>query len=210
MKFYFYLLIFCLAVSAVFLGLAVIFWRLFPGTRPHIARLLKRAVLVGLVLSLGLVAFVTQFPVPDDFSRYCTAGFSPDPKYDPMSTPRWIYHILTDRPDVSWFRLLKSNLVVQFSLNLFLLAPTLFFLRSVWRHSLWSAIGISALISVAIEFTQLTAVWGLAPCRYRTFDLEDLLANVVSGALGWLTYTLIARPIARRLVAGLEQDIRGE
>lgn len=209
MKFYFYLLIVCLALSALFLSLAVLSWQLLPGTRPHIARLLKWTVLVGLILSLGLVAFVTHFPVPDDFARYCAAGFGPDPKYDPVSTPRWIHHILTDRPDVSWFKLLKSELVVQFSLNLFLLAPTMFFLRCVWRHSFVTALLIAALISLVIEFTQLTAVWGLAPCRYRTFDLEDLLANVISGALGWLTYTLFARPIARRLVTGLEQDIRG-
>lgn len=38
--------------------------------------------------------------------------------------------------------------------------------------------------SLLIEVTQLTGIWGLYPCAYRVFDVDDLLTNTLGAAIG--------------------------
>ena len=56
--------------------------------------------------------------------------------------------------------------------------------------------------SLATEVTQLTGVWGLYPCAYRTFDVDDLLLNTIGVGLGFL--------LARRLAKGGHESKRRE
>lgn len=46
-------------------------------------------------------------------------------------------------------------------------------------------------LSLAFELSQLTAIWGLFPIRYRVFDVDDLLANTIGAALGWVVAPLV-------------------
>jgi glycopeptide antibiotics resistance protein len=48
------------------------------------------------------------------------------------------------------------------------------------RRSVLLAFGLS----LAAELSQLTGLWGLYPCSYRKFDVDDLLLNTSGGALG--------------------------
>jgi hypothetical protein len=47
-----------------------------------------------------------------------------------------------------------------------------------------AAIGLG--VSVAGELTQLTGSWGLYPCAYRQFSLEDILLNTAGATMGAL------------------------
>ena len=44
----------------------------------------------------------------------------------------------------------------------------------------------SFLLSLLFELTQLTGLWFIYPRSYRTFDVDDLLANTLGGLLGFL------------------------
>jgi glycopeptide antibiotics resistance protein len=46
-------------------------------------------------------------------------------------------------------------------------------------------------ISLLIEATQGTALWGAVPCRYRVADVDDLILNVFGTWLGILVARLI-------------------
>jgi glycopeptide antibiotics resistance protein len=48
------------------------------------------------------------------------------------------------------------------------------------------ALLLGCLVSLGAELTQLSATWGLFPCPYRKFDVDDLLLNGLGLALGLL------------------------
>ncbi|SIN69632.1 RDD family protein [Agromyces cerinus subsp. cerinus] len=113
--------------------------------------------------------------------------------------------------------LLANAAVQQLALNVLLFLPLGFFVRALFDRGIAVAIGAGALVSLAIELTQLTGVWGVFHCAYRVFDTGDLLSNTVGAVLGSLAALLVvrrgrgdgsatdARPIttARRLLAML-------
>lgn len=39
-------------------------------------------------------------------------------------------------------------------------------------------------VSLLIELTQLTGIWGIYPCPYRVFDVDDLITNTLGAAIG--------------------------
>lgn len=90
--------------------------------------------------------------------------------------------------------LLRSMTVWQLALNLLLFAPLGALLRVRHRRGVLVAGGVGLAVSLLIELTQLTGVWGVYPCAYRVFDVDDLLANTAGAVLG----SLLALPFARR------------
>jgi uncharacterized RDD family membrane protein YckC len=47
-------------------------------------------------------------------------------------------------------------------------------------------------MSLSFEVTQLTGIYGLYPCAYRTFDVDDLILNTVGSLVGYLIVPLLA------------------
>ena len=45
-------------------------------------------------------------------------------------------------------------------------------------------------LSLFIELSQLSSNWGLAPCPYRTFDVDDLINNTAGALIGALAVML--------------------
>jgi hypothetical protein len=89
-------------------------------------------------------------------------------------------------------RLLDSGLL-QLVLNVLLFVPLGFFVRVLGGRGILVA-GLSGLgTSLIIEFTQLTGVWGLYPCAYRVFDVDDLLTNTIGALAGSLIALLVPR-----------------
>jgi glycopeptide antibiotics resistance protein len=98
---------------------------------------------------------------------------------------------------------LTNRTVVYVLSNLLLTVP----LGAVLRHRGWRPLATAAAglaLSLAFELTQLTAVWGLYPHRYRTFDVDDLLANTAGALVGWVLAPLLwALPAVRAGSANL-------
>ena len=80
--------------------------------------------------------------------------------------------------------LLSDPIALQVLLNVLLFIPLGVFLRVLGGRGILVAALIGLGLSAFIELTQLTGVWGLYPCAYRVFDVDDLLANTLGAVLG--------------------------
>lgn len=87
--------------------------------------------------------------------------------------------------------LLASPVVLQLVLNVVLFVPLGFFIRWLGGRGVLVAALVGLAVSVFVEITQLTGVWGLYRCAYRVFDVDDVLMNVGGAVLGsWLGLAL--------------------
>ena len=164
-----------------------------------------------MALSFAILFFLalTQLPLPDSalMTMQCPI-LGPEPNWIPFETARqivlewrgffthpnsvpleilpkgsgavqdWLRHrtfkalVLGD-----WALPTLMNLLVCVPIGV-LLVP---YLRSVRSASL---AGLA--LSLTAELTQITATWGLYPCPYRKFDVDDLILNTLGVALGFL------------------------
>lgn len=76
--------------------------------------------------------------------------------------------------------------LLQLVFNVLLFLPLGFFLRLLARRGVVAALVLGFAVSLFIELTQGTGVWGWYPCAYRMFDVGDLLTNTTGAALGSL------------------------
>lgn len=97
--------------------------------------------------------------------------------------------------------LLHNRALLQAVFNVVLFLPLGFFLRMLARRGVLASTVIGFGVSAAIEFTQLTGVWGIYRCAYRVFDVDDLLLNTTGAALGSLLALPIVLLLRRRLPA---------
>src|SRR5690606_10949080 len=80
-------------------------------------------------------------------------------------TEIWLY-------DTAGFRALLTNpVILQLALNVVLFVPLGFLLRTMYRKGIAVATLAGFLLSLFIEFTQLTGVWWIYDCAYRVFDV---------------------------------------
>lgn len=89
---------------------------------------------------------------------------------------------------------LTDPAVLQLVFNVALFVPLGFFVRFVGHRGVVVAFLVGLCVSVFIEFTQGTGVWGLYPCAYRVFDVDDMLTNTTGAVVG----SLLALPWHRR------------
>ena len=82
-------------------------------------------------------------------------------------------------------------------------------LRVRARRGVLVAGSVGLAVSLLIELTQYTGIWGLYPCAYRYFDVGDLIANPTGAVVGSILAALVVgrtpepRPtVAPRLTAG--------
>ncbi|MCO1657137.1 ElyC/SanA/YdcF family protein [Pseudonocardia humida] len=85
--------------------------------------------------------------------------------------------------------LLGNAALRQVVLNVALFVPLGILARAMGRWSLGRIALVGFATSSLVEFTQLTGNWGLYPCAYRVFDVDDLLVNTVGALLGGLLAT---------------------
>lgn len=146
---------------------------------------LSRAVLwVALLIAfLALWSYtILPAPLPTDDYR-CTT-----PNLD----------ILYDLKDIVRIQAAGSSLIANAALQVALLnvlffIPIGFLVRVMFGWGILRAIAIGLLLSLAVELTQLTGLWGIYPCSYRLFSVADLLHNTVGAAVGSLLALLVSR-----------------
>ncbi|MFB8891214.1 VanZ family protein [Microbacterium plantarum] len=88
---------------------------------------------------------------------------------------------------------LSDSAFLQLALNVLLFLPLGFFVRVLARRGILVAFAAGLGISLIVELTQLTGVWGVYPCAYRVFDVDDLLTNTVGAVIGSILALLIPR-----------------
>ncbi len=89
--------------------------------------------------------------------------------------------------------LLLDPAVLQVGLNVLLFVPLGFFLRALGGRGIVVAGMAGLALSGFVEVTQLTGVWGLYPCAYRVFDVDDVLLNTAGALLGSVAALVVPR-----------------
>lgn len=153
-------------------------YRRFGGMRGWPAVVSAATVLYG----CALVAF-TLFPLPDFSGRFCSRR--EDLTYWQTTPFASLDDIVLYGQDHSFAETLTSDVVLQVAMNVVFFLPLGILVSYRWRRSVWVALVASFVMSLAIELTQGTGLWGLAPCPYRLADVDDLLMNTLGGVLGW-------------------------
>lgn len=144
----------------------------FMYHRQHRMRFLSAAAAYLAVLYfVGLAAF-TFYPMPDDPQAFCAA------------------HVGSYKPQLNLFKFISDiqyggqNGVLQLVMNVVLFLPLGFILFRWARWPWWVVIIAGFCTSLFIESSQLTGFWGVYPCAYRQFDVDDLLTNTSGAILG--------------------------
>lgn len=158
-----------LLVAGIFV-LPVLAWQYRRSNELRRPRALTLYLFIFYLLSLGLF---TLLPLPDDFAAYCAARNRPVLLIPfRFFIPNLLYGSLWD--------------VLQIPLNVLAFVPLGIFARTLLRLTSWRALLLGLGVSLLIEATQFTALWGLAPCRYRVADIDDVILNVFGTWLGVL------------------------
>lgn len=138
------------------------------------------------IYAAGIMVF-TLFPLKNQEPFTCSR--------DPLrTTPFQSFAEVLDMSSSQGFTsILMSSQFLQIVCNVLLFIPLGFLARAVFKRSLLVSTLIAAGLSLAIELTQLTGIWGVYDCAYRIFDVDDLMTNTAGGlpgatlALAWVT-----------------------
>lgn len=81
---------------------------------------------------------------------------------------------------------LTSFVTMQVLLNVILFVPFGVLVRGMTHRGLAATTAAGLAVSLMIEATQYTGVWGLYPCGFRVADVDDLMTNTLGALLGAL------------------------
>ena len=147
------------------------------------------------VYAVALVAY-TLLPLPEARAN-CAGG---------VTAAEWIPghsigDILRETEGLSLAATLTSRATLQVVLNVVLFVPFGMIARRYWNRGPVVSILLGGALSVLIEATQFTGVWGLYDCAYRVADVDDVIANTAGTAIGVLLAPLLLSwmPSARSL-----------
>lgn len=146
------------------------------------------AYLVVLYL-LGLACF-TLYPLPADPVAYCAAHHL-SPQLNPL---QFIDDVASD----------GLTAILQIVMNIVFFLPLGFFMGRTFRFRLRVALPLGFAASLLIETAQLTGIFGLFPCAYRLFDVDDLIWNTSGALIGFAAAMLVNRVFP---VTVLEDDV---
>ncbi len=132
---------------------------------------------------------LTQYPLPDPVTLDCSDG-GVAPILRPLETLAHIQRMIvwngSDPDAVTWRTWVGSKILQAAVMNLMLCAAIGAVLArhdSVgWR----GALALAVVLSGGAELAQLTGLFGLYPCAWRTFEVDDLILNI-GGLMGGFT-----------------------
>ncbi|MBP1806060.1 VanZ family protein [Rubellimicrobium aerolatum] len=168
-----------------FFGFAVLYAALGTALVVAMARVLGRALRgpgVAVAFTTLTFVFLTQHPFPDPETLSCPSP-SGIPQVQPFNFwPTVVRLWSSGAPATEWAR---NMMIVSTVMNVVVcMAIGLALARSGTR--LRSALAFGMGLTLAVELTQLTGIWGLYPCAYREFNVDDLMTNVLGVLLGFV------------------------
>lgn len=150
-----------------------------------------RAIMTyGFVLyGLALVSF-TLYPMPDNPAKFC-ADYNLSPQLIPFAS---IMEISSE----------GLRAALQVGMNLLFFVPLGIFGKLLFRWKIWKVVLAGFVTSLLIETAQLTGAFGIYPCSYRLFDVDDLLLNTLGAILGYLVAMIVPQ---RELTLATKNDV---
>ncbi|WP_061961377.1 VanZ family protein [Demequina flava] len=135
----------------------------------------------GLIASAVALAAFTVFPLPTEADLLCSTG----------GIESWQWDIGHSVSDVQQIRAaegtraaLTSFTFLQVMANVALFMPFGFFLHQAARWPGIAVVASSFMVSGLIELSQGTGFFGIYPCPYRRFDVDDIAANTTGALIG--------------------------
>lgn len=133
---------------------------------------------------------LTQFPFPDRATLDCSSGgvtpiLTPFATFDHV-TRLWLY---TQKHVDAGLSVWVGSKVIQAAIMNFVLCAVIgaAFARHTERRPPWLwAVGLGILLSGSAELAQLTGFFGLYPCAWRTFEVDDLIFNTAGLIAGFV------------------------
>lgn len=135
-----------------------------------------------LVSSIAIITYTT-LPAPETLDYSCRGT-----QLDPLGDVR---AILAEQADGGSILANAALQVVVFNVVFFM--PLGFLLRAMFRWGVGRAALLGLAVSLFVETTQLTGIWGLYPCAYRLFSVGDLMTNTTGAVLGSLVALVLLR-----------------
>jgi len=131
--------------------------------------------------------FLVILPLPDRFDGFCEVySRTVTPQLEPFG---FINDILTYDESLTGLALLQSlprnSAFLQAFFNFLLLLPLGFYLRYYFGYGFFKSAVISFGVTLFFELTQLSGLYGLYPCPYRWFDVDDLILNTAGALVGY-------------------------
>ncbi|WP_430593084.1 VanZ family protein [Humidisolicoccus flavus] len=81
-------------------------------------------------------------------------------------------------------QVVRNSALWQLGLNVLLFMPIGFLIRALFARGIFVATFVGFVVSLVVETTQLTGIWGAYDCAYRLFDVADLATNTFGALLG--------------------------
>ncbi|KJL26714.1 VanZ like family protein [Microbacterium oxydans] len=138
----------------------------------------------------------TLLPLPDPDAIRCVGAIT-----DPMSVVRDVQKAFAAPGNP-----LRQPALLQLVFNVLLFVPLGFFVRVLAGRGVVTALAAGFGLSLLVETTQLTGVWGVYPCAYRFFDVGDLMTNTLGAVVG-CTLALVVPRTLRGAKASPDADL---
>lgn len=149
---------------------------------------IRSFILYSLLLYAMTAFFLVVLPLPQTTDT-CRA-YGPDASFTQLVPFEFIRdfmretHVSWARPD-TYLSVLRERAFLQAAFNFILLLPLGVYLRYYFRRKWLSTVLITFGVSLFFEATQRTGIYGIYPCPYRIFDVDDLMLNTAGGAVGY-------------------------
>lgn len=138
----------------------------------------------------GLVAF-TFFPLPEANDQFCS--LREEISFWQLTPFSSLGDVIDEVAAVGLASTLTSSVFLQVAFNVLLLVPLGILLAYRYRRRLGFTVAIGLGVSLAIELTQGTGIWGTYGCPYRLADVDDLVTNTTGAAVGWFIGAALTR-----------------
>lgn len=180
------------AVLFVALLLPLVVWQSRRYGRLSVWRMLGAAAVA--VYGVALVAY-TLLPLPSgDLAAWCAQYAMDGPQLKPF---QFVADIRTDTAGMGITATLRSTAVLQVVFNVLLFVPWGVLGRRLLGWGVAATTASACAVSLLIETTQQTGIFGLIGCAYRLGDVDDLMTNTLGGLLGALVAPVVLRWMPR-------------
>lgn len=169
---------------------------------------LKVLVFYSFILYMMCVIFLVTLPLPSMEEVARSAGQKA--QLQPLMFIKDILKEARKMGGISFIHLVKNRATYQFVFNILMLVPFGMYMRYYFKMSRLKTVLLSFLFSLFLETSQLTGIFGIYPKAYRTFDVDDLLANTLGGLFGWFLTTPFLFILPSRSKLNEESYIKGE
>lgn len=139
------------------------------------------ASMVFLMASVLFFVALTQHPFPSRSDLSCPVA-SASPQLSIFNFRHTIFSLAERNIPVHLWLGNKTILATLMNVVVCMFIGAALAFRSI---TISGALLIGLALSFSIELTQLTGVWGIFPCAYRQFNVDDILFNVLGVGLGF-------------------------